>query len=85
MAYATTDDGVRLYYEETGSRHAGDLRARIRRRLPQLGAADAAFRPALSRDHLQCARLSAVGRAGGRREAIRRPAPRTTSRPCSII
>ena len=51
-------------------RHPGDLRARIRRRPSKLGAADAAFRPALSRDHLCRARLSAVRRAGGRGEVF---------------
>ena len=73
MPHATADDGVRLYYEETGSgipvifvhEYAGDHRS--------WEAADAAFRPALSGDHLCRARLSAVRRAGGRGEVFADP------------
>ncbi len=63
MPYATAADGVALL-REVRQRHAGDLRARIRRRLPQLGAADALLRAPLPLHRLQRARLSAVGRAG---------------------
>ena len=63
MPYATTDDGVRLYFEETGTGHpvilvhefAGDLRSY---------ELNAPFRKALSHHCLQCARLPSVGRAG---------------------
>ena len=67
MPFATTDDGVRLHYEETGSGSAGDLRARVRRRPSQLGAADAPLRQAPPLHRLQRARLSALRRAGGGR------------------
>ena len=62
MPYATTDDGVKLYYEEVGHGHADRVRARVRRRPPLVGNADAPFRPAPSLHHLQRARLSAVRR-----------------------
>ncbi|WP_229192700.1 alpha/beta fold hydrolase [Bradyrhizobium brasilense] len=43
---------------------SGDPGSRVRRRLAQLRAADAALRQALPDHRLQCARLSAVGCAG---------------------
>ena len=44
-------------------RHGYRIRARILRRPPQLGAADALLRAPLPLHRIQCARLSAVGRA----------------------
>ena len=49
-------------------RHADRVRARVRRRLAQLGAADALFQPQLPLHHLQRARLSALGCPRERRE-----------------
>ena len=84
MPHATTDDGVRLYYEETGAgrpvifvhEYAGDYRSWE----PQMRHFGQRYRC----DHLQRARLSAVGRAGGASRSIRRRAPPTTSGRCSI-
>ena len=67
MPHLTTDDGVKLYYEEVGSgipivfvhEFAGDVRS--------YETADALFRPALSLHRVQRARLSAVRRARRRR------------------
>ena len=70
MAYATTDDGVRLYYEEHGRRRADRVRARVRRRPPQLGAAGAVLQPPPPLHRLRRARLSALGRARARRELL---------------
>ena len=63
MPHIAARDGIRLYYEEAGSGHAGDFRARICRRLPHVGDADAVFLPRASLHHLQPARLSAFGRS----------------------
>ena len=68
MPYATTDDGVKLYYEETGTgtpivfvhEFAGDHRSWE----PQVRH----FCAALPLHRLQRARLSALRRAGGRRQ-----------------
>ena len=51
-------------------RHAAHLRARVRRRLPQLGAADAVLLALLPLHRVQRARLSALGRAGGSGEVL---------------
>ena len=85
MPFATTDDGVRLHYEETGSGSAGDLRARVRRRPSQLGAADAPLRqaPPLRSPSTRGAIRPPTCRRG--RAPIRRRARRTTSPRCSII
>ena len=94
MPYATTDDGVRLYYEEAGGGgDAGRLRARIRGRHALLGAAVAAFRTSLPRAGLQCARLSALGgagrpgplRPGARRRRYRRRHGRRRDRPGACL
>ena len=95
MAMLTADDGVKLYYEETGERHADRVRARVRRRPPQLGAAGAPLLAPLPLHRLQRARLSAFRRARGlrallagaraRRHPLRarraRPAARARRRP----
>src|SRR5919108_5260908 len=49
----------------SGQRGAGRVRARVRRRPPQLGAAGAPLLAPLPLHHIQRARLSAVRRAGG--------------------
>src|SRR6185437_1541612 len=66
MSHLTTDDGIKLYYEETGTgipllfvhEFAGDCLLR---------AAGALLLPALPLHHLQCTRLSALRRPGRRR------------------
>ena len=60
-------------------RHAARVRARIFRRLPQLGGADALLQPPLPLRGLQCARLSAVGRAEIRARSIRKKSSSMTS------
>ena len=79
MGYATTDDGVRLYYEETGAGRADRVRARVRRGSSQLGAAGPLLQPPPPLHRLRRARLSALGRAGECRRAIRKSAPPPTS------
>ena len=49
MPYATTDDGVRLYFEETGTGHPVIFVHEFAGDFTQLGAADAPFRQTLSR------------------------------------
>ena len=63
MPHVTTDDGVKLHYEEAGDGHPDRLRPRIRRRPPQLRAADALLLAALPLHRLQCARLPALRRS----------------------
>ena len=57
MPYATTKDNVKLYYEEAGSGTPILFCARVRRRLSQLGAADAVLLAAAPLHHLLGARL----------------------------
>ena len=83
MPLLTTDDGVKLHYEDVGSgipivfvhEFAGDCRS--------LGGADAPLRAPLSLHRLQRARLSAVRRAGRCRELFAGTARATTSARCS--
>jgi pimeloyl-ACP methyl ester carboxylesterase len=75
MSYATTDDGVRLYYEETGSgrlvifvhEFAGDHRG--------WEPAASTLRQALSRTCIQRSRVSSLGRS--------RPTERLLASTCS--
>ena len=57
MPYATTKDNVKLYYEEAGSGTPILFCARVRRRLSQLGTADAVLLAAAPLHHLFGARL----------------------------
>ena len=85
MPFATTNDGVRLYYEETGSGSAGDLRARVRRRPAELGAADAALRQALPLQSPTTPGAIRPPTCPRRSAHIRRRARRTTSARCLTI
>ena len=85
MPHATTDDGVRLYYEETGSgtpvifvhEYAGDYRSWE----PQMRHFGQRYRAITY--NARGYPPSDVPR--GQSRTIRRPAPRTTSRRCSTI
>ena len=65
MPTLTTDDGVKLYYEETGAGTPIVFVHEFARRPPQLGAAGAPLLAPLPLHRLQRARLSAFRRAGG--------------------
>ena len=67
MPTLTTDDGVKLYYEEAGSGTPIVFVHEFARRPPQLGAAGAPLLAPLPLHRLQRARLSALRRAGGLR------------------
>src|SRR5688572_12029762 len=97
LHYANAEHGRRRQALLRGGRqrHAGRVRARVRRRLPQLGAAGAPLLAPLPLHRLQRARLSALRRARGlralfagaraRRHPLRarraRPAARARGRP----
>src|SRR5262249_23967047 len=70
--HAASDDRRRSEALLRGGRlrHPDRVRARVRGRLPLVGAANALLRPILSLHRLQRARLSAVRRAGHRRQVL---------------
>ena len=70
MPTLTTDDGVKLYYEEAGSGTPIVFVHEFARRPPQLGAAAAPFLAPLPLHRLQRARLSAFRRARGLRALL---------------